>query len=475
MSGIILRPDICVVGASAGGLALARAAAAMGAPVALVEKDGMAGDRLNVGRLPANALIASGRAAQTMRVAGRYGIRAVEPRVDFSAVRAGIQGVISTIAPDQALAHLEALGVQVIQGVGRFVDRNTLEVGDRRIQARRFVLATGSSPSIPRLPGLETVRFLTDENVLESAVAPSRLVVVGGGSVGVTLAQAYRRLGAEVTILEADRMLSRWDPELATVVRDALAQEGILSREGARINRIEPRGDGVRVMIQHGSIEEPIDGSHLLIATGRSPNVEGLGLELANVAFDHDGVTVDKNLRATNRRVYAIGDVAGGAGSTQAAHYHAGQVLRAILFRLPSRANPVAIPRILGTSPEIAVAGLDERRARERHRNIRVLRSPYSGNDRARADREPAGHIKIIAGGNGRILGAGIVGTGAGELIGLWQLAIVNRMKIGDIAALVPPYPTLSDVSRRAAIAGLSRGLRSPWPGRIMRFLRRFG
>ena len=475
MTQPVLRPDLCVIGAGSGGLSVAAAAAMMGVPVVLVEKGGMGGDCLNFGCVPSKALIAAGRAAWSMREAGRFGVRPVEPRVDFKAVHDHVGEVISSIAPNDSEARLVALGVKVIRGTARFVDRSTVEVGGERIQARRFVLATGSSPSVPGIPGLETVRFLTNETIFDLSAAPSRLVIVGGGPIGVELAQAYRRLGAEVTILEAGRILSREDPELAAVVLARLTQEGVMLREGVKIARIEPRGDGVRVMVEHGSIEEPIDGSHILIAAGRKPNVDGLGLEAAGIAFDHAGVKVGGNLRTANRRVYAVGDVTGGAQFTHAANHQAGLVLRAALFRLPVRFDPAVIPRVTYTSPEIAVAGLDEAAARKIYRDILVLRWPFAENDRARAERETSGHIKVIARKNGRILGAGIVGAQAGELIGLWQLAIANRMKLGAIASMVLPYPTLSEISRRVAVAGISRGLRGPWPARVLRFLRRFG
>lgn len=475
MTETLLRPDLCVIGAGAAGLSVAAAAAAMGVPVVLVEKGEMGGDCLNFGCVPSKALIAAGGVARSMREAARFGIRPTEPRVDYAAVQARVKGVIETIAPNDSQARFEALGVRVIRAAARFVSNDTVEAGGVRIKARRFILATGSAPSTPPIGGIETIRFLTNETIFDLVETPSRLIVVGAGPIGLELAQAYRRLGCEVTVLEAARALSREDPELAAIAIRRLTAEGVILREGVRILRVEPRGAGVRVMIEHGSIEEPVDGSHLLIATGRRPNVEGLGLEIARVAFDRGGVKVKASMRSTNRRVYAIGDVAGGPQFTHAANYQAGLALRATLFRLRVGFDPAIIPRVTYTDPEIAVAGLDEKAARERHGDVMVFRWPFSENDRAQSEGETDGHIKVIASKSGRILGAGVAGPRAGELIGLWQLAIVKKMKIGDIAGLVLPYPTLSEVSRRAAIVGVARGLRNPWLGRALRFLRRFG
>ena len=479
MNATVLRPDLCVIGAGAGGLSVAAAAAAMGVPVVLVEKGAMGGDCLNFGCVPSKALIAAGHAARTMRTAARLGLEAVEPRIDPAALHAHVRGVIAGIAPTDSQARFEALGVKIIRAAGRFVSSNMLEAGEFRIKARRFVIAAGSSPAIPRIPGLETVRFLTNETLFDLESTPSRLIIVGGGPIGVEIAQAWRRLGAAVTLLEADRALGREDPELAAVVIDQLIREGVDLRERTSVTRVEPAGDGVRAIIERDGVESAIEGSHLLIATGRKPNVDGLGLEAAGVAFDNGGVRAKPNLRTTNRRVYAVGDVvgaaAGGARFTHAANHHAGVVLRATLFRLPARIVPTLVPRVTYSDPEIATVGLDEAAAREAGFKPLVLRWPFAENDRARAERDASGHIKVIATRRGRILGAGIVGPRAGELIPVWQLALTRKLSIGDMAGMIMPYPTLSEVSRRAAVTGVARGLRNPWLGRALRFLRLFG
>ena len=470
----ILNPDLCVIGAGSGGLSVAAAAAAMGVSVVLVEKGAMGGDCLNTGCVPSKALLAAAANAQAHRTAGSFGVHESEPRVDFARVQAHVQEVIKAIAPMDSQARFEAMGVRVIRAAARFVSRTELEAGGLRVRARRFVLATGSSPRLPKLPGLETIRPLTNESIFDLTALPASLIVLGAGPVGLELAQAFRRLGSEVTVLEAERALAQEDPELAAPVLARLAQEGIVLREGIGLSHVEPRHGGVRLYLSGHALEETVDGSHLLIAIGREPNLDGLGLELAGVALDGRRLRLNRRLRTTNRRIYAVGDVAGGRFTHEAGD-QSGLVLRSVLFRLRAKVHPQLVPRVIYTDPEIAVTGLDEAGARAAHRHIEVHRWPFSENDRARAERTTAGHVKVITDRHGRVLGAGIVGPHAGELIALWQLAVTKELKIGDIAGLVLPYPTLSEASRRAAITRYERSLRSPWLSRVLRLMRLFG
>ena len=470
-----LTPDICVIGAGAGGLSVAAGAARLGVSVVLFEKGEMGGDCLNAGCVPSKTLIASAHAAQAMRDAERFGVHAVEPRVEWPVVRKRIAETIASIAPVDSQARYEAMGVRVIRAPARFVDARTVEGGGFAVRARRFVLATGSAPFVPPIPGLEFVRYLTNETIFDIETAPRRLIVVGGGPQGLELAQAFRRLGAEAIVVEADRALAREDPELAAVALDALRREGVDLREGRAIARIEPRPEGVRVVLAGQDVEETIDGTHLLIATGRKPNVDNLGLEAAGVAFDRAGVKTGRNLRTRNRRIYAIGDATGRTQLTSAANYHAGLVLRQILFRLPARARDELTPRVTYTDPEIAWAGLSEEEARKRHRKIRILRWSLSENDRARAEGAPEGHIKVVTARDGRVLGCRIAGRAAGELIAPWSLALSKGLMAQDMANAILAYPTLSEISRRAALSVYADKLGKPWLKSALRFLRRFG
>lgn len=470
-----LQTDLCVIGAGSGGLSVAAAAAAMGVPVVLIEKGRMGGDCLNYGCVPSKALIAAARAAHETRRAARFGVRSTEPQIDWAQVRAHVRGVIGAIEPTDSEERFRAMGVHVIRGKARFIGADRVEANGVEIRARRFVIATGSSPRMPNIPGIEFARCLTNETIFDLEEAPSRLAVIGAGAVGVELAQAFRRLGCDVLVLEAGRALAKEDPELAAPALAALRREGVEVREGARIVRFDPVHSGAQLVLEREGGEEIVTASHVLVAVGRAPNIHDLGLDLARVAHDERGVSVRKGVRTTNRRVYAIGDATGGPQFTHAANHQAGLVLRSALFRLPTRARPEIIPRVTYADPEIAVAGLTEEQARATHKKLEVLRWPFVENDRARAEGRTEGLIKIVATPGGRVLGAGIVGAHAGELIAPWQMAITKGMNVADIAGLVLPYPTLSEVSRRAAILHYAPKLRSHMLQRVLKAIRWLG
>ena len=472
----ILKPDICVIGAGSGGLSVAAAAAAFGVRVVLVEKGEMGGDCLNYGCVPSKAMIAAGRRAHHMRNAEPFGIAGVEPEIDFAKVHAHIHSVIESIAPNDSVERFTALGVHVIREEARFQDRRTVIAGDVEIRARRFVIATGSSPLVPPIPGLEGVDFLTNETIFERKRRPGHLVIIGGGPIGMELAQAHRRLGSGVTVIEAASALGKDDPEPAAIVLAKLREEGVVVREGTRVARVERRGrTGVRVHVETQSGPEVIDGTHLLVAAGRTANVEALDLGKAGIDFDRKGIKVSDKLRTANRRVYAIGDVTGGLQFTHVANYHAGLVIRALLFRLPARDDRSIVPWVTYTDPELAHVGMNEADAAQaRKGRIRVLRWPYAENDRAQAERETTGFIKLVTDERGRLLGVTIVGANAGEMINMWALAIAQKLTVRDIAGYVSPYPTMSEIGKRASIAYFSGAARKASVRRVARFLRLF-
>lgn len=472
----LIEPDLCVIGAGAAGLSVAAAAAAFGVPVVLIEKARMGGDCLNTGCVPSKALIAAARHAFEARRSAAFGVIIGPPTVEFAKVRDHVHQVMAAIAPNDSRERFTGLGVRVLAGHARFKDRRTLTVGDEyTIRARRFVIATGSVPAIPPIPGLAATPYLTNETIFDLAECPSHLVVIGAGPVGLELAQAYRRLGAAVTVLEMATPLARDDPECAAVVLDQLAREGVVLRTGVEIARVEPSGSCVRAVIKTDAGTEEVTGSHLMVATGRRPDVEDLGLEAAGVRYGDGGIVVDRGLRTTNRRVYAIGDVVGGPQFTHVANHHAGVVIKRALFRWPAAVSESALPWVTFTDPELAHVGLTEQEARRRHGDVRVLRAAYHDNDRARMERESLGHIKVVTAPNGRILGATIVGAQAGELIAAWSLALKRRLKIAAFADMILPYPTLAEIGRRAAIEYFRPSAARPWVRRIMTLLRRLG
>ena len=444
----VLTADLCIIGAGSGGLSVAAGAVQMGASVVLIEKHRMGGDCLNTGCVPSKALLAAAHAAQAARTARSFGIDLPEPRVDFGRVHAHVHGVIGAIAPHDSVERFSGLGVHVIEGAARFLDGGTVEAEGQRIRARRFVLATGSSAAVPPVPGIETVPFLTNETVFDLTECPAHLVVLGGGPIGVEMAQAFRRLGAAVTLIERAAILPKDEPEAVAVVRAALLAEGVALLEQASVLSVTSDGAGVQVTL---SGQDPVRGTHLLVAAGRRPNITGLGLEAAGIAHTPRGVTVDAGLRTSNRRVFAIGDVAGGPQFTHIAGYHAGIVIRSALFGLPAKVDYASLPWVTYSDPELAHAGLTEADARAGGLTPRILVQSFTGNDRAQAERATEGLIKVVLGQGGRILGATIVGPHAGEMIGMWGLAIARKLKIGAIAASIAPYPTLSEIGKRAA------------------------
>jgi pyruvate/2-oxoglutarate dehydrogenase complex dihydrolipoamide dehydrogenase (E3) component len=471
----VLKPDLCVIGAGSGGLSVAAAAAQFGVPVVLIEKGRMGGDCLNYGCVPSKALLAAGKRAEAVRTALAFGVDVIEAQIDHRRVHDHVHGVIAAIAPNDSVERFTGLGVRVIQAQANFLDTHTVEAGRVLVRARRFVVATGSSPVVPPIPGLNEVPYFTNETIFDISERVQHLIVLGGGPIGVELAQAYRMLGSHVTMIEAQTFLGREDPEAARVVIDHLTKLGVLLHAGARVERVERSVQGVAVYLGKDGETEVIKGSHLLVATGRKPNVKSLSLERAKIKYDANGIKVNEQLQTSNRHVYAIGDVVGGAQFTHLANYHAGIVIRNALFRLNPKASTADIPRVTFTDPELAQIGLIEAEARKRHRKIRIMRFPYADNDRAQAERETEGFIKVITKRDGAILGCTIVGAAAGELIQLWVVAMARGLKIGDITQFVFPYPTLSELSKCVAYSFYQPTLTKRWLRSIIGLLRRFG
>ena len=461
--------DLAIIGAGSGGLSVAAAAAQFGQKVILFEKGKMGGDCLNYGCVPSKALIAAAKHAHVFRTSGPYGIAAAEPKVDFKKVRDHIRKVIAAIEPHDSAARFEKLGVKVVPGAAKFRDAKTLESGGGIFSAKRIVIATGSRPAVPAIPGLETVAYFTNETIFENSVLPKHLIIIGGGAIGMELAQAHRRLGSAVTVIEAFTPLAKDDPELAAVVLESLRRDGVKIFAETAIKKISKAKSGIAIETAgHGKIT----GSHLLVATGRAANVEGLNLEAAGVVYTAKGVTVDKGLRTSQKHIYAIGDVAGGLQFTHVANYHAGLVIRNTLFRLSVSNRCDIIPHVTFSEPELAQVGFTEAQAlKDYGPSIKVVRWPFLDNDRAQAEGKTTGLIKAVIGKRGRILGVGIVGANAGEVIQPWVLAMNEGLKIRAIAGMVAPYPTLGEINRRVAVNYFSGLASNPWLRRVIRLV----
>jgi pyruvate/2-oxoglutarate dehydrogenase complex dihydrolipoamide dehydrogenase (E3) component len=464
-----ITTDICVIGGGSGGLSVAAGAAQMGAPTVLVEAGKMGGDCLNYGCIPSKALLAAGHHASAWQKSPRFGVDIQQPKVDFGRVNDHVKDVIAGIEPHDSQERFESLGVTVLRDFARFISPTEIQSGDTTVKARRFVVATGSSAVAPPIPGLEETGYLTNETLFENRELPGHLIVIGGGPIGMEMAQAHADLGAQVTVLEAFNVLGKDDPDLAAIAIAGVKDSGVDVREGVEIDRVEA---GPTVVLKDG---ERIAGTHLLVAAGRKANVEGLDLENAGIEYTPKGIKVDKGLRTTNRKVYAIGDVAGGLQFTHVAGYHAGLVIRSALFRLPVTNDTSATPWVTYTAPELAWVGMPEDQARKAHGgSIEVLTWGYDENDRARAERQTEGLVKLVTR-KGKVLGAGIAGAHAGELIGPWVLAINKGLKLSDMAGFIAPYPTLGEVNKRAAGSYYTPKLFSDRTRKVVGFLRKFG
>jgi len=430
-----LSSDLLVIGAGSGGLSVAAGAVQMGASVILLEGGEMGGDCLNYGCVPSKSLLAMGKKALT-------------GDVSYAQAMGHVQHVIDTIAPVDSQERFEGLGVRVIRAFGRFVSPHEVEAGNYRIKARRIVIATGSSPMVPSIPGLGEVPYMTNETLWTLTDRPDHLIILGGGPIGLEMAQAHVRLGSKVTVVEAANALGRDDPEMAAMVLQRLREEGVEILERTSVTNVAPSSDGVLVALSDG---QSVNGSHLLIAAGRVPNTGKLNLAAAGIDLDGRNIRVNAQLKTTNRRVYAIGDVTGLMPFTHTAGYHAGVIIRSALFGLPAKAKHSHIPYATYTQPELAQVGLTEAQARDTHGDkLEVARFDIHHNDRAIAEGRAEGLIKVMVV-KGRPVGVSIVGDQAGELISLWSMAIANNMTMAQISAMVAPYPTYAEINKRAA------------------------
>jgi pyruvate/2-oxoglutarate dehydrogenase complex dihydrolipoamide dehydrogenase (E3) component len=475
MSDNSINADICVIGAGSGGLSVAAGASQMGADVVLLERGKMGGDCLNHGCVPSKALLAAGNKAEAFRTSGAFGIGAMVPKVDFAKVNEHVHSVIAAIEPNDSVERFEGLGVRVIQEVGTFVGPREVKAGEHTINAKYFVIATGSSAGLPSIQGLSATPYLTNETIFDLKKCPEHLVVIGGGPVGCELAQAHRRLGARVTVLEISTILANDDREAANVVRLQLRREGVELHEGVEIQSVEGSEGEISVTLNVDGQTRNIEGSHLLVAVGRTPNVTGLGLEAAGIQYSEKGIQIDARLRTSNKRVFAIGDVSGAFQFTHVAGYHASIVIRNALFKLPAKADYCAVSWVNFTDPELAHVGLSEMQAKEAlGDDIRILRWPFAENDRAQVERRTDGFIKVIADRKGRIHGVCVVGANAGELIFPWALAVQKRLKVGAIASVIAPYPTMGEISKRATGTFFTPSLFSERTKKLVRFLMKF-
>ncbi|MAZ77239.1 MAG: dihydrolipoamide dehydrogenase [Legionellaceae bacterium] len=448
----MLNPTLCIIGAGSGGLSLAAGAVQMGASVVLIENNKMGGDCLNYGCVPSKALIAAAQVAHTMESATSFGIKSITPQVDYSKIRAHIRRVQAQIAPNDSVERFTRLGVNVIKGSPKFVDSHTLKINDSTIKAKYFVIATGSTAAVPPIPGLEKTPYLTNETIFDLDERPNKLLVVGGGPIGCEMAQAHAQLGTPVTQLVAGSILPKDDPGFVEYIRKSFSKNNIELIEFIKsISKVESQHNDIIVYYEAAGKTHSIKGSHLLIATGRRGNIDDLELDKAKVKTNQHSILVDKRLRSSNKRIFAIGDVTGRFQFTHVANYHAGIVIRNTLFKLPAKVDYRAVPWVTYTQPELAHVGMSKKEAKKRFKKPRIIEMTFSENDRAQTQREVDGKIRIITQPNGIVIGCDIVGIHAGELLLPWTIAIQHKLHISKIATSIAPYPTLSEISKRVA------------------------
>ncbi|MCH9745070.1 MAG: FAD-dependent oxidoreductase [Gammaproteobacteria bacterium] len=462
--------DICIIGAGSAGLSVAASAVQMGLRIALVENHKMGGDCLNYGCVPSKSLIAAAKRFAGLKNLSEFGIEVNDASVDFKRVHQHVREVIATIEPHDSVERFEGLGVDVFRSECHFSGPNTLIIDGKKIKSRYFVVATGSRARVPPISGLDNVTYYTNHNIFDLTEQPKHLIVIGGGPIGCELAQAYAMLGTSVTLLEAFNILPKDDPEAVAVVREQMIAHGVVLKMGMKIDSVSQQGNEIVVKTDEGVVS----GSHLLVATGRQPNVEQLQLEKADVDYNQKGIAVNKRLRSSNKRVFAAGDVAGSYQFTHAAGYHASMIIKNVVFHMPYKVDYSAMPWVTYTSPELAHVGLNEMMAKQQKIKHKVFKLSFSEIDRNQAERQTEGFIKIVVSNKALVLGATIVGADAGELILPWCLAISQGLKVSALAEAIVPYPTRSDISKRVAGSYYTEMLFSESTQKIVKRLMRF-
>ena len=468
-----IKTDIIVIGGGSGGLSVAAGAAQMGANVVLFEDGEMGGDCLNTGCVPSKALLAAGKAAHHTSGNAEMGITGITAIVDFATTKAHVADVIATIAPHDSTDRFEGLGVTVIRERACFAGRSKVQSATHTVTARYIVIATGSRPLVPPIAGLDRTPFHTNETIFADPEKPDHLLIIGGGPIGIEMAQAHVRLGCRVTVVEAATIMGRDDTELVKILKSHLTDEGITFIEGVAVTKVAGDKGEIMATLADGQM---LTASHLLVAVGRRPSTDGLDLAAAGISATPAGITTDTRLRTSTKNIFAIGDVTGRAQFTHMAGYHAGIVIRNMLFKLPARLNDSIIAWVTYSDPELAQVGLTEAAAADMWggSNIQVMRVPLANIDRAIAERRREGMVKIVTHKNGRILGASILAPNAGEMILAWVLAISSEQKIGKMASLIAPYPTFGDASKQAAGHFFTDKLFSQRTRRIVKFLLRW-
>jgi pyruvate/2-oxoglutarate dehydrogenase complex dihydrolipoamide dehydrogenase (E3) component len=470
----LLKCDVCIIGAGPGGLSIATAANTLGASVVLIEENKMGGDCLNVGRVPLTSLIESARLVNRIKNAAKFGVPLSTPDINYAYIHQHTQEVITAIAPEISAEHLSKLGIIVLHGHGQFIDQQTVSVGEQKVKAKYFIIATGSKPAIPPILGLESVKFFTSATIVECQEKPQRLLVIGGGAIGCEIAQAYAMLGTPVTLIDVRSILPHDDQQFVEMIRQQLVANNIDLLENIKISQVKQQGAQITVHFTQGNISREVTGSHLFIATGRRANIGKLNLTAANIVFNEQAIEVDTRLRTSNKKVFAIGSVVGKVPSPHNAKYQASIIIKNVLFKYSAKISDKIIPWVTYTTPELAQVGLTEQQAREKNMKIKITIENFVRNDRAQMQYQTNGAIKVITDMKANILGVSIIGTQAGELIFPWILAMQHGLSIKQMAKTIAPYPTLNDINKRVAMNYFIPLYSSKWMRLLVKLLKIF-
>jgi len=462
--------DLIVIGGGAGGLVVASVAAQLGLNISLIEKEPLlGGDCLHYGCVPSKALLKSAHAAHVMRTAARVGLKNHEPEVSLSEINTSIQQVVDTIQVHDSHERFESYGVDIINGEAVFIDSHTIEVNAKRLTAKRFVIATGSTAWIPPTDGLESVSYITNEDMFSLEELPEKLIILGAGPIGVEIAQAYSRLGSEVVVIEmAERILPRSDKDMSAALAAVLEKEGVTLICGQAATKVSQQGDIKTITLSDG---QEITGDQLLVAVGRRAVVNGLGLENAGVEYTERGIVVNKKMQTSQRHIYACGDVTGLFPLTHVAEQQAGVVIANLIFRIPKKMSYQVVPTVVYTEPECAEVGVSEEEAKRL--SLDIVRFDMKDLDRAVAERSTAGFAKLMVK-KGRLVGAAVIGNHAGETIHELVLAIQHKMKLSDLTGMIHAYPSYAQVNRRVAGQYFKDKLFSEKTRKIVRCLNRW-
>lgn len=455
------RFDLIVIGAGSAGLTAAGGCAMFGLKVALIEAEEMGGECLNTGCVPSKALLAAARRAQDARDGERLGVSA-SPTIDWARVRAHVDGAIAAIAPHDSQDRLEGMGIEVIRMRARFLDGRTLLAGNRRLTAPRIVIATGSKPDVPDIDGLAEVPYLTNETLFTLDVLPQRLIVLGGGAIGIEMGQAFQRLGAAVTVIAPKAPLGREDRDAGDLVLARLRDEGVVFETRREAILVAAHAGKITVTLADG---HTVSGSHLLVATGRRANIADLAQEAAGVETGKDGIAVDARRRTTNKRIYAIGDCRAGPRFTHVAGYEGSLVALDIALGVPGKVDWRTLPRVLYTDPELAQIGLTEAEARAKPGSVEVTREDFLDNDRAVTKGDAEGFLKLVRH-RGTVVGVTIVGAHAGDLLLPWAQIINGKANPFALGSVIVAYPTRSEIAKAAAFEIYSPKVFGTWPKR---------